>query len=298
LRTAVADVDGDGIRDTVCVTGPGTPIRFAVVSGKDNSTVLVAPTAPFAGSESFTGGGFVAVADIDRDGRSEIVVTPDQGGGPRVTIFSLLPAGLSGRANFFGIDDPAFRGGVRAALGDVNADGIPDLAVCAGFLGGPRAALFSGTSLLGTPARLVGDFFAFPGEDATRLRNGVFVTVGDLTGDGFAELVFGGGPGGAPRVFALSGAMISAGNVAGAQASPVANFFVAGNSTDRGGVRVATKDADGDSKADLVVGSGEGSPARVRVYLGKNFAGASEPGTVQDLGVFGGAVLTGGVYVG
>ena len=77
-----------------------------------------------------------------------------------------------------------------------------------------------------------------------------------------------------------------------------ANFFVAGNANDRGGVRLAAKDADGDTRGDVVAGSGEGSPANVRVYLGKNFAGAGEPGTFQDLSVFGGGVLPGGVYVG
>ena len=119
-----------------------------------------------------------------------------------------------------------------------------------------------------------------------------------MTGDGFADLVFGGGPGGAPRVFVLSGALVSAGKVGGAQAAPVANFFVANNSTDRGGIRVAAVDADGDTKTDLAVGSGEGSPAKVRVYLGKNFTSAAEPTTFQDLTVFGGATLVGGVFVG
>ena len=66
------------------------------------------------------------------------------------------------------------------------------------------------------------------------------------------------------------------GRLAGAQAAPVENFFVAGNASDRGGVRVAVKDADGDGKGDAVVGSGEGSPANARVYLGKNFASAAE----------------------
>ena len=79
---------------------------------------------------------------------------------------------------------------------------------------------------------------------------------------------------------------------------PVANFFVAGNSNDRGGVRLAAKDADGDLKIDLAVGSGEGSPANVRVYLGANFITNGEPGTFQDLSVFGGAALTDGVFVG
>jgi hypothetical protein len=123
------------------------------------------------------------------------------------------------------------------------------------------------------------------------------VASGDVDGDGFAELVFGGGPGGAPRVFILSGALVSANDVAGAQSSPVGNFFVAGNANDRGGVRVAVKDADGDARADVVAGSGEGSPSKVRVYLGKNFSGAGEPTTFQDIDPFA-ATLPGGVFVG
>jgi hypothetical protein len=295
VRVAVGDVDGDGTADTAVVTGPGVPIRVAVVSGADGRA-LVAPFDPFTGD--FPGGGFVAAADLDNDGRAEVVVTPDQGGGPRVSVFSLVGGALTTRANFFGIDDPAFRGGCRAALGDVNADGTPDLAVVAGFLGGPRAALFDGRTLLASPTRLVGDFFAFPGTDAVTLRNGAYVAVGDVDGDGFGDLVYGGGPGGAPRVFALSGRLVAAGDVAAAYAAPVANFFVAGDDRDRGGVRVAAADADGDDRADLAVGSGSGSAARVRVYLGRDFAGPGEPGRSQDLGVFGGAALEDGVYVG
>ena len=76
VRTAVADVNGDGIDDTIFVTGPGAPIRFAVVSGVDNTTLLVSPTAPFAGSEDFTGGGFVSVTDLDGDNKAEMIVPP------------------------------------------------------------------------------------------------------------------------------------------------------------------------------------------------------------------------------
>ena len=52
-----------------------------------------------------------------------------------------------------------------------------------------------------------------------------------------------------------------------------------GREHDRLAVRLAAKNADGDAKADLAVGSGEGSPANVRVYLGKNFTGGGEPST-------------------
>ena len=138
VRAATGDVDGDGTPDSIVVTGPGTPIRFAVISGADNTTVLIPPTAPFAGSEDFTGGGFVAAANIDGQGGAEFAITPDQGGGPRVTIFSLVNGQVQVRANFFGIDDPAFRGGARAALGDVNRDGVADLAQTPVLGGGRR----------------------------------------------------------------------------------------------------------------------------------------------------------------
>jgi hypothetical protein len=83
-RTAVADVDHDGTADVVAVTGPGSALRVAVLSGADGRA-LVAPFDPFGGD--FAGGGFVAAGDLDGDGRAEFAVTPDQGGGPRVTIF-------------------------------------------------------------------------------------------------------------------------------------------------------------------------------------------------------------------
>ncbi|MBN9517029.1 autotransporter-associated beta strand repeat-containing protein, partial [bacterium] len=96
-RTAVADVDGDGTADVVAVTGPGTPLRVAVLSGATGQ-FLVQPFDPFGGD--FTGGGYVAAADLDRDGRAEFVVTPDQGGGPRVSIFGRAADGTrTTRAN-------------------------------------------------------------------------------------------------------------------------------------------------------------------------------------------------------
>jgi len=295
-RTASADVDGDGVADLVLASGPGAPFRVAVLSGASGAP-LVAPFDPFGGG--FAGGGFVAAGDIDGDGRAEFVVTPDQGGGPRVAVFGRGPDGAPVlRANFLGIDDASFRGGARAALGDVDADGILDVVVAAGFGGGPRTAIFDGSSVLaGSPRRLVNDFLAFTGADAQNLRNGAYVAAGDVDGDGHADLVFGGGPGGAPRVFVLSGAEVAAGRVSAAQAAPLANFFVAGDSADRGGARVAVTNADGDAKADVVVGSGAGRPAQARLYLGATFGGGGEP-TAIDLDPLGGAVLTDGVYVG
>ena len=299
VRTTTADVDGDGVKDLVGVAGPGGYFKGTVISGADQKTVLVPPFFPFAGSEDFGGGGFVAASDLDGDGRAELVVTPDDGGGPRVAVFSLGRDGmLRVRADFFGIDDPNYRGGARVSLGDVTRDGTADLAVAAGFLGGPRVALFDGKSLTGGgPTRVVNDFFAFPGDDAVTLRNGVFVALGDVDGDGAADFVFGGGPGGAPRVFAVSGGKVLKLGVAAAQASPLANFFVGGDAGDRGGVHVSASDVDGDGRADVLVGSGAGARSRARVYAGAQFAGPGEPAAYQDLDPYN-AVLPAGVYVG
>ena len=61
---------------------------------------------------------------------------------------------------------------------------------------------------------------------------------------------------------------------------------------------MATTSADGDARAELVAGGGEGSPARVRVYFGKNVAPAGEPPPLADVPVVGGGPQSGGVYVG
>jgi hypothetical protein len=298
VRTATADVDGDGTPDTILVTGPGTPARFAVVSGKDDTTVLVPPTDPLGGD--FTGGLFVAAGDLDGDGRAEIVITPDQGGGPNVVIYSLGAGGsLTTPKAFFALGNPAFRGGARSAMGDINHDGTPDLVVGAGFLGGPNVEIHDGRAVAaGDYATLIGGgFFAFDGPDAVTLRNGVFLAVGDVNGDGFADLIVGGGPGGAPRVLILDGHKLATNDLAGAEAAPVANFFVAGDDADRGGVRLAARDLDGDGRAEVVAGSGEGSASRVRVYSGMSIGSGGEPAAFQDIDPFGGP-LPGGVFVG
>jgi hypothetical protein len=281
VRTAAGDFNGDGVADLVVGTGPGSATHVRVLDGVDQHELFAID--PF--EAAFTGGVYVAAGDLNGDGKADLAITPDEGGGPRVRVFN--GNGFTQLADFFGIDDPDFRGGARPAFGDVNGDGKSDLLVAAGFGGGPRVAIFDGAGLgpNGGP-KVVGDFFVFE----QTLRNGVFITAGDLDGDGFADVIAGGGPGGGPRVFALSGHDL----IQGTQ-TQLANFF-AGDPDSRGGIRVAVKNLDGDAKADLVTGAGDGDGSHMAAYLGSAITPNGTPPTSFEFDAFPGT--TGGVFVG
>jgi len=232
VRVALADVNGDGVPDLITAPGPGTAPVIDVYNGVTQQLI----TSFDAYDASFTGGVNLVAGDLNGDGKAEIITGADVGGGPRVRVFdgasvasgSTTPTTLD---DFLGINDPNFRGGVRLALGDVNGDGVSDLLVAAGNGGGPRVALYDGASLgKGEVVKLVNDFFAFD----PALRNGVYASIGDLSGNGHGDLIFGAGPGGGPRVLALSGQGLLAG-----QTTVLANFF-AGSSSSRQGVEVGT----------------------------------------------------------
>ena len=278
VRTVTADVNGDGTLDVILGTGPGGGSQIRILNGK-TLTDLVPQFMAF--ESSFNGGVYLAAADFDGDGRAEIIVSPDQGGGPRVKVVGVQGSTIQTRADFFGINDSSFRGGARVAAGDVNGDGRPDLIVAAGIGGGPRVSIIDGNSVLSnTPRNLTADFFAF---DPT-LRNGVYVTVGDLNNDGFGDLIFGAGPGGGPRVRALSGqALITSG-----LQTPLGDVFV-GDVNQRGGVRVTAKDLNGDGQIEIVTGSGTGNQVQVLNANGLTPAGSLAPFGVNELD---------GIYVG
>jgi uncharacterized delta-60 repeat protein len=292
------DLNGDGVTDPVVIDGS----RLAVVDGKSLAdptagSFLVPLFSPF--EDGFQGKLNVAAGDLTGDGISDLVIAADSGGGPVVVVYdgAKLAAGADPAAaqivRFLGIDDPAFRGGARVALGDLNHDGTPDLVIAAGIGGGPRMAVYDGKSVAaGTPTRLVADFFAF---EATQ-RDGAFPAVGDINGDGFADVICGGGPNGGPRVLVLDGKMLATGQTAAAFAAPVADFF-AGNPADRNGVLLGITNADGDNRADLVVGDPTAPAAPARLFCGVSFTGAGEPAVTASFDPSG-AVPLDGVFVG
>ncbi|MEI7852790.1 MAG: Ig-like domain repeat protein [Planctomycetota bacterium] len=176
---------------------------------------------------------------------SNLVITgTNEGGGPQVNVYNLLTQETT---NFFAFA-PSFRGGVRVASGDVTGDGIADVIVAAGPGGGPQVNVYDGTSL-----QLVHSFYAYN----AAFDDGIFVAVGDVNGDGYADIITGAGQGGGPHVQVFSGQNYS----------NIASFF-AYNPAFTGGISVASGDVNGDGYSDVVVGAGPGGGPHVLAVSG------------------------------
>jgi fibronectin-binding autotransporter adhesin len=230
VRVAGADVTGDGVPDIITGAGPGPAgghVKvFDGVTGVEIRSFLAYP--------GFTGGVFVAGADVNGDGVADIITGAGSGTGGHVKVFSGSTGAL---LNSF-LAYPGFAGGVSVGGGDVNGNGFADMITGAGpGHSGGHVKVFDGAAL-----DLTHSFFAYPG-----FTGGVFVAAGDVNGDGLSDLVTGAGPGhsgGHVKVFdAVTGGLVQ-------------SFFAFQGFT--GGVYVGAGDLNGDGLAEIVAGAGPG----------------------------------------
>jgi cyclophilin family peptidyl-prolyl cis-trans isomerase len=238
VHVASADVNGDGFADIVAAAGPGGGPHVEVFSGQTGKVTL----GFYAYDAGFHGGVYVATGDVNGDGVADIVTGPGEGGGPQVKVFSGTDGSL---LETFMAYDPAFTGGVRVAVGDVNGDGRADIITAAGPGGGAHVKVFSGKD-----GSLLESFLAY---DPT-FTGGAFVAAGDINGDGKADIITGAGAGGGPHVKVFDGAT----------GQDLLSFF-AYDPGFTGGVTVAAGPVGGGSTADIITGAGPGGGPHVKV---------------------------------
>jgi hypothetical protein len=234
---ALGDVDGDGRLDVALTAHDSNGIM--VLKGGGAGGFSPFPGSPFpSGAPDPAHNHGLALADLDGDGDLDLLAGNHDHG----TIGVLLGDGAGGFAPAAGSPVPAGPGPYPFAVGDLDGDGRPDLAIP--DLRGERVTLLRGDGQ--------GGFAPFPGSPVATPHRPFHMTLADLDGGGQLDLVvshddsdrlsirLGDGKGGfrtAPAVETGSGAW-----------------------------RVAAADFDGDGHLDLATGTRE---HRVQILLGR-----------------------------
>lgn len=201
------------------------------------------------GSSSTTGSvpitpGVVAGASVTAPA---LLFGAQTGDTPNVTV--LKPDG-SVLSRFLAFDE-FFRGGVSAGMGDFDGDGENEIAAASGRGRAPEVRIFE---LDGTYRQR---FFAYK----KSFRGGVNISVGDLDGDGKAEIVTAPKRGGGPqvRIFASSGTRFV----------PTAEHFFAYHPKFRGGIMLALGDIDGNGQLEILTAPERGGGPQIRAFSSK-----------------------------
>lgn len=164
INVASGDMNNDG--DDEIITAPSSglesDIKIFDKDGKFISHFLAYPA-------SFKGGVNIAVADLNSDGKYEIITAPASGRQSDIKIFT-------GEGKFlrsFLAYPASFKGGASVAVGDVMGSSTPEIVVGSGKTGIPQVKVFSDSG------KLLSNFLVDKPNAATGLR----VAVLDIDGN-------------------------------------------------------------------------------------------------------------------
>lgn len=171
-----------------------------------------------------------------------IVAFPAEAGAPKPEVTLLNFDGMTRKT--FAPFPAKHIGGMSVVAGDLGHDGVAEIVVGSGSGREPEVKIFR------QDGSLVTSFLAYQ----KTFDRGLSVALGDIDGDGLAEIVTSPGYGGGPHIKIFDGR----GNLKGEFFAYAANF--------RGGVFIAVRDLDGDGRAEIVTGAGPTGGPHVRIF--------------------------------
>ncbi|HCM68206.1 MAG TPA: hypothetical protein DIS62_04395 [Candidatus Kerfeldbacteria bacterium] len=218
------------------------------------------------------GGYHIFAKDMNGDDKPEIVTGTGEGFGPQISIFD-RDGSVLGRCLAYAAH---LRSGVRVAIGDLDGDGSSEIITGAGPSGGPHVQIFNKNC-----QRISPGFFALDG----KFKGGIYVTTGDINGDGDDEIIVTAGRGGGPHVVVYN----KVGDM-------IANFFAYGSSF-RNGIKAAAVDINGDGQDEIVTSPEYGFPHIQIFQISNGGAHRLNPGFFAFASTYGGGASVTGADV-
>ena len=182
---ATLDVDGDGVPDVAAGAGTGdAALWLGGASGLGGASIIIGNPDGAAAKFGYV---IAAAGDLDGDGYGDLAIGECGSAGGHVHVYFGGPGGIGPRVQSLSAPDGASGFGCRvAAAGDLDGDGYADLAIARiGEDFGGGLYIFRG-SAAGLPTMVT----RIDSPDYKPSRLGYSLAgVGDIDGDGFADLV-------------------------------------------------------------------------------------------------------------